>query len=198
MKRRAIVVVDVQYDFLPGGSLAVTGGDEIVPVVRSALNARWDLAVFTRDWHPADHCSFKEQGGPWPRHCVQETHGADIHDDLRIWVDGHILASVGVIDKGMSVDVDSYSAFFDNQRKKKTALDELLKQHRVDEIYVCGLATDYCVKATVLDALDLRIPTTVIIDACRAVNVSPNDEREAMIEMLDHGAELAVADSVML
>jgi len=193
MKRRALVIVDAQNDFMPGGKLAVPGGDEIVPVVETLLTDYWQLIVFTRDLHPKDHCSFEKQGGKWPPHCVVDTPGAALHDDLAVWVEEKSPDWVKVVNKGKDSRVESYSAFFYANRDGQTLLDGMLKERKIDEIVVCGLATDYCVKATVLDALGLRIPTTVLIDACRAVNVSPLDEKRALIEMVEAGACLAIS-----
>ncbi len=197
----ALVIVDLQNDFLPGGTLAVPGGDEAAKLVNQMLldhyaadsNSQWDLIVATRDWHPAKHCGFKEQGGQWPVHCVKDTPGAEFSSKL---VFGNEFEDhVSVISKGTNETVDSYSAFYDTP-ERKTELDEILKSFQIDEIFVCGLATDYCVKATVLAALDLRIPTTVIIDACRAVNVDPLDEVRALVDMLRVGAQLTVSENV--
>jgi nicotinamidase/pyrazinamidase len=205
MNKRALIIVDPQKCFMPGGSLAVPNGDEILGGInrilmhRSGFSPRWRLIVVTQDWHPEDHCSFKKQGGPWSAHGVQGSTGAEFHDDL-VFGRGRI-GDIVVVQKGVDKEVDSYSAFFDNERKGKTELDDRLKRCGVDEVFVCGLATDYCVKATVLDALDLRLKTTVLIDACRAVNVNPGDEKKALVEMANGprngpGARLAVVEDI--
>src|SRR4051812_35437807 len=161
---RALVLVDLQYDFLPGGALAVAEGDQTVPVA-TKLMKRFDTVVATQDWHPKDHQSFAANnpgkqvgelstlGGlpqvMWPVHCVQNSRGADFHDDI------NRSKITAVFRKGTDANVDSYSGFFDNGHKKATGLGDWLKQKRVDRLYVLGLATDYCVKFTVLDALEL-------------------------------------------
>ena len=137
----ALVVVDFQNDFTPGGALAVPSGDEIAPRVAELIDSgRFDLVVATRDWHPPDHGSFAERGGPWPPHCVQGTPGADLHDALaREKVDV-------ILDKGQDPATDGYSAF------DGTGLGDLLRERGIDRIALVGLATDYCVKNTALDA----------------------------------------------
>ncbi len=176
----ALVVVDVQNDFLPGGSLAVPRGDEVVePLNRYAeAFARAGRPVFaTRDWHPADHCSFKAQGGPWPPHCVQGTKGAEFAPALRL------PPGTTVISKATRPDKDAYSGFED------TDLDERLKRLGIERLFVGGLATDYCVLNTVKDARRLGYEVYLLTDAIRAVNVNPDDGRRAQEEMLKRGAK---------
>ncbi len=172
----ALVVVDVQHDFLPGGALGVAGGDAVItPLLRAARDAA--LVVKTRDAHPAAHCSFAEQGGIWPPHCVAGTHGAELHPA--------IAALPGpVIDKGTALDADAYSGF------DATGLAGVLRQAAIVHVLVGGLATDYCVKATVLDALAAGFDVTVLAEAIAAVDVEPGDGECALEEMVAAGARV--------
>ncbi len=195
---RALVLVDLQYDFLPGGALAVPHGDETIPVAQRVM-PEFELVVATQDWHPRGHKSFaannpgaqvgelRELNGlplvMWPAHCVQGTHGAELHDDL----DG----ITQVFQKGTNPDIDSYSGFFDNGHKKATGLEGWLREHGVTELTVLGLATDYCVKFTVLDARQLGFAVTVIAEGCRAVDLKPGDGARALDEMRAAGAVIA-------
>jgi nicotinamidase/pyrazinamidase len=172
---RALLIIDVQYDFMPGGALAVAEGDMIAAPIQT-IRDLFDIVVFTQDWHPADHCSFKQNGGIWPAHCVQNTRGAGIDNRL-------LRQNDAVIRKGVHQNIDSYSGFWDNERKHKTELDTLLKNKNVDTLYVCGLATDYCVKFTALDGVDAGYKVYLIEDACRGVNICANDSRNAVAEM---------------
>ena len=198
---KALIIVDVQNDFLPGGALAVPEGDQVIPAI-NALSSEFSLVFTTQDWHPANHCSFaashpgKKIGERilidgleqilWPVHCVQKTHGAELAAALHPRV-----ISGGVrIGKGTDERVDSYSCFFDNQRKRETGLLQLLRKHGADDLTVVGLATDYCVKATVLDARELGFPVTVHRNACRAVNLSPDDGAKAVAAMEAAGARV--------
>ena len=185
--RAALLVVDVQNDFCPGGALGVPDGDAIIPRVNRtvALFTRRGLPVlFTRDWHPRQTKHFKEFGGAWPAHCIQGTKGARFHPDLQVPKGSLILS------KGMDPEVDSYSAFqafTDRGRDLESALHEL----DVDELVVCGLATDYCVRATALDALRRGMPVRVLRDAIRGVDIKPGDSEIAVKEMRVHGARFA-------
>lgn len=179
-ERRALIVVDVQNDFCPGGTLAVAHGDEVVAplnrLIREFLE-RGDTVVKSRDWHPRQTKHFAEFGGTWPVHCVQETHGAEFHpalaDDPRI-----LLVSKG------TGDADQYSAF------DGTDLARRLRERGVKEVWVGGLATDYCVKQTVLDALREGFKVKAVEDAMRAVNLQPGDDTRALEEMRRAGAEI--------
>jgi nicotinamidase/pyrazinamidase len=175
----ALVVVDVQNDFLPGGALAVAKGDAVVPALNRYL-ARWrekGLPVFaTRDWHPADHCSFQERGGPWPAHCVAGTRGAEFAPGLVVPIDAV------VISKGDARDRDAYSGF------EGTDLHERLRRAGVRRVFVGGLATDYCVLATVKDAVRLGYTVFVLVDAIQAVDVHAGDGLRAEAEMAKAGA----------
>ena len=175
----ALLVVDVQNDFLPGGSLAVPGGDEVIPVLNHYL-ATFEahrLPVFaTRDWHPLDHCSFHAQGGPWPVHCVAGTQGAEFAPGLQ-WP-----SSTSVISKAASSERDAYSGF------EGTDLNSQLRRAGVKRLFVGGLATDYCVLNTVKDALALGYQVVHLVDATRAVNVHPENGHRALEEMAHLGA----------
>ncbi len=176
----ALVVVDVQNDFLPGGSLAVPHGDEVVePLNRYAERfVRAGQPVFaTRDWHPADHCSFQAQGGPWPPHCVQGTEGAAFAPALRLPPD------TTVISKATRPDKDAYSGF------EGTDLHDRLERLGIRRLFIGGLATDYCVLNTVKDARRLGYEVFLLTDAIRAVDVRPGDGRRAQDEMLALGAK---------
>lgn len=183
----ALILVDIQNDFCPGGSLAVEEGDQVVPVVNE-LQKKFDLIVATKDWHPADHSSFVSL---WPPHCVQNTPGAEFHPAL----DTSRLARVFL--KGTDPVVDSYSGFFDNEHKRSTGLGEYLRAQGVTGVTVCGLATDYCIKFTALDALRLGFTTRVITDACRGVEVEPGDTARAIEELRAAGAEIAESKAIL-
>jgi len=202
---RALIVVDPQYDFLPGGALAVPRGDETIEVA-NRLMPKFDIVVVTQDWHPPEHKSFAvnnpgtmpgeviEIGGRpqemWPAHCVQGTQGAEIHAGLaREPISARFL-------KGTDPEIDSYSAFFDNGRQRSTGLAEFLKERGVDQVYVLGLATDYCVKYTALDARQLGFDVFVIEDGCRAVELRPGDGQRALDEMREAGCTIVRSDSI--
>jgi len=175
----AVLIVDVQADFLPGGNLGVQRGDEVVPVLNRylALARRKGVAVFaSRDWHPRDHCSFLAQGGPWPEHCVAGSTGAEFAPGLALTRD------VVVISKATAKDTDAYSAF------QGTELALRLRELGVKRLLVGGLATDYCVLNTVLDARKAGFDVLLLVDAVRAVNVKPGDGERAEREMRAAGA----------
>lgn len=175
----ALIIVDFQNDFTPGGALAVRDGDRIAGRVNElAADPRFDLVVATRDWHPPDHGSFAEQGGPWPVHCVQDSEGAQLHpalDQSRIDV---------VIDKGTDRETEGYSGF------EGTTLGELLRERGIDRVTVVGLATDYCVKNTALDALRDGIEVTVDSAGVRGVDVHEGDSERALDSLRDAGARV--------
>jgi nicotinamidase/pyrazinamidase len=176
----ALVVVDFQNDFTPGGALGVPGGDAIADRVNElAASGRFDLVVATRDWHPRGHGSFTERGGIWPVHCVQGTAGAELYPGL-----DRTLVDV-IVDKGQDPGTEGYSGF------EATELESLLRERGIDRITVVGLATDYCVKNTVLDARRLGFDVTVDEDAIRAVNVEPGDGERAIEEMRATGATVS-------
>jgi nicotinamidase/pyrazinamidase len=175
----ALLVVDLQNDFLPGGSLAVAHGDEVIePANRLVrLYREHELPVFaSRDWHPFGHCSFAERGGPWPPHCIAHTHGAALADQLVLPPEAVIVS------KAQSREADAYSAF------RGTGLAQQLRARAVVRLAVCGLATDYCVLNTVTDALSLGFRVLLVTDAIRAVDACPGDGERAIRAMLDRGA----------
>jgi nicotinamidase/pyrazinamidase len=194
---RALVLVDLQNDFCPGGALAVPDGDATIEVARR-LMPYFKTVVACQDWHPPDHASFatnhpgKQPGDVidldglrqvlWPPHCVQGTPGAELHAGL----DRARIAQV--FRKGEDPRVDSYSGFFDNGRRKATGMGDWLKEKGVRELYVLGLATDYCVKATVIDALELGFDVWVFEDGCRGVERTPGDSEKALSQMKGFGA----------
>jgi nicotinamidase/pyrazinamidase len=205
MSRRALILVDLQYDFCPGGALAVARGDETIDVANRVMPA-FEVVVATQDWHPRDHGSFaanhkKRQpyevielhGLPqtlWPVHCVQGTRGAELHDRLdRAKIDC-------VFPKGTDPAVDSYSGFWDNGRRRSTGMGDWLRAQDVTSVAVLGLATDYCVKFTVLDARTDGFAVTVLADGCRAVELAAGDGARALDAMRAAGA--TIADSTEL
>ncbi|MBI5436230.1 MAG: nicotinamidase [Nitrosomonadales bacterium] len=174
----ALLIVDVQNDFLPGGSLAVPRGDEVVPVLNRYLRIFAALPVYaTRDWHPERHCSFRAQGGPWPPHCVAGTRGAEFAAALQL------PPSAVIISKATTVEHDAYSGFQD------TELDSLLHSTNIRRLFIGGLATDYCVLNTVRDAVGLGYKVLLLADAMRAVDVQAGDGQRAEAEMLRLGAQ---------
>jgi nicotinamidase/pyrazinamidase len=180
----ALLVVDMQNDFMPGGALGVDGGNEIVPEVNRLIRMFTHLGlpiIFSRDWHPEGHCSFVEQGGVWPVHCVQKTDGAAFTRDL------DLPDNLNIISKATHMDRDAYSAF------DGTGLDEMLTRLAVTRIFIVGLATDYCVLATVHDARNAGFEVIVLADGVRAVNVQPNDGLRALEEMSRLGADVVEA-----
>jgi nicotinamidase/pyrazinamidase len=179
--RDALIVVDVQNDFCPGGTLAVPEGDHVVGVLNDwiARATAEDLPVVaSRDWHPPGHCSFADQGGPWPEHCVRETAGAAFHPDLRL------PRNALIINKGEAVEHDNYSAFDD------TGLADRLHARGVERVWIGGLAQDVCVRASVVDACEAGFDTHLIADATRAVDVSPGDGERALAAMRAAGARI--------
>ncbi|MDA8364394.1 MAG: nicotinamidase [Gammaproteobacteria bacterium] len=183
----ALIIVDVQNDFLPGGSLAVAAGDEVVPVLNHYVAAFSDrnLPVFaTRDWHPVNHSSFRQWGGPWPSHCVAGTRGAAFAAGL------HLPASARVVSKGTDRDKDAYSGF------AGTDLDAQLRAASVRRVFVGGLATDYCVLNTVSDALALGYETFLLEDGVRAADVSAGDGDRALAQMRARGARPLAREAI--
>jgi nicotinamidase/pyrazinamidase len=179
----ALVIVDVQHDFLPGGALGVEEGERIFAPI-DALAPRFGRVYATRDWHPADHTSYAQYGGPWPVHCVANTHGAAFDPRLD-------LAKVDVVvDKGTDRETDGYSGF------AATILADDLRAHGIRRVFVVGLATDYCVKATALDAKAAGFDAVVLEDAAAAVNVNPGDEEAALQELRSAGVAVARSEDV--
>lgn len=195
----ALILVDLQNDFMPGGALAVAGGFEILPIINELQKKKFDLIVASKDWHPGNHESFAKIHGKhpgekillegleqilWPTHCVQGSFGAEFSSS---WDSSKIDK---VVYKGTDKKIDSYSVFFDNAHRKSTGLNEFLQEKKIKSLYIAGLATDYCVKYSVFDALHLGYTVYVVVDGCRAVNLLPDDEREALKEMERAGAHL--------
>ncbi len=205
--RNALVLVDIQYDFLPGGALAVPDGDAIIPIVNQ-LQHRFDLVVATQDWHPEDHASFAANHSGrrvgelivldgleqrlWPVHCVQNTYGAELAAEL----DASRISRV--FRKGVDPCIDSYSGFFDNGHRRATGLGDYLHEHGVAQVYIVGLASDYCVKFTALDAQRLGFATYVIEDVCRGVNLAPNDVALALNELRQAGVHVIRSDDAVV
>lgn len=182
--KKALLIVDVQNDFCPGGSLPVAEADKIIPAINKYINEflKWKFPVFaSRDWHPKKTKHFKDFGGEWPRHCLANSKGAMFHPKLRL--PKHTL----ILSKGVEADKDSYSAF-DAADSNGTDFLNLLKILGIKELYCCGLATDYCVKSSVLDALKSGIKVNLLIDAIKGVDVNKGDSHQAIREMTSHGA----------
>jgi len=178
----AFLIVDVQNDFCPGGALPVPEGDKVVPVINDIISVcvGRKMPIFaSRDWHPPNHCSFKEQSGPWPAHCVQSTKGAEFHYKLRLPQNYYTLIS-----KATKSDTDSYSAF------GGTDLEEQLRETGIKKLFIGGLALDYCVKATALDGNKIGFDVVVFENATRAVNINPDDGWHAKVEMWDTGIKI--------
>ena len=191
-ERDALVIVDLQNDFCPGGSLAVPQGDEVVPLLNEAIRkftAAGAPVFASRDWHPAKTKHFKEHGGLWPPHCVQGTRGAGLHSDLNLPGDAIIVS------KGMDPEADAYSAF-QAEDPNGMPFSAALGERGSQRLYIGGLATDYCVKATVLDALHEGFEVVVLGDAIRAVDVKPGDGEEALAEMKARGANFAAVKDI--
>ncbi|CNE56311.1 bifunctional nicotinamidase/pyrazinamidase [Yersinia nurmii] len=206
--KTALLLIDLQNDFCPAGALAVTDGDKVIEVANQAIELcqKWDYPIIaSQDWHPANHRSFavnsNAQPGTigdlnglaqvwWPVHCVQHQPGADFHPHL------NNSAIQQVFRKGQDPEIDSYSAFFDNGRRAKTELDDWLKAQSINRLFIMGLATDYCVKYSVLDALALGYETWVITEGCRGVNLQPQDSELALIEMQSAGAQLVLLPQI--
>jgi nicotinamidase/pyrazinamidase len=201
----ALLVVDVQNDFLPGGALAVPGGDQVIPIANRLVEC-FALVLATQDWHPANHGSFaanhpNRRPGEmidlngirqilWPVHCVQGSPGAAFSAQLRTERFSNVFR------KGVDPGIDSYSGFFDNGRKRSTGLAEYLRDRNVDELFICGLATDYCVKFSAFDSVGSGIRTHVIEDACRGVDLEPGDSAAAIAAMRDAGVSIVESPSL--
>jgi len=202
---RALILVDLQNDFVPGGALAVQNGDVVIPVA-NRIQKSFDLIVASRDWHPRDHGSFaanhpgKKVGDVidlnglsqilWPVHCVQNTPGAEFVPEL----DTSRIDRVFL--KGTDPTIDSYSAFFDNGHRRSTGLGDYLKERGVRDVYVCGLATDYCVNFTALDACKLGFNVHLIEDASRGVNLKPDDSANALEGIRRAGGQIIRSESL--
>ena len=203
---KALILVDIQNDFLPGGALAVPDGDAVIPIANK-VQASFPIVVATQDWHPANHGSFAASHPGkrvferidlnglaqtlWPTHCVQNTPGATLAAKLK---QDRIAR---IFQKGTDPAIDSYSGLFDNGHRKSTGLGEWLKEKGVEEVFVCGLATDYCVKFTALDAAQSGFKTSLIEDASRGVNLGPDDVKNALTEMRKAGVSIVQSKDVM-
>lgn len=201
-----LIMADIQYDFLPGGALPVLRGDIVIPVA-NRLMPYFDLVIATQDWHPQNHVSFASNNPGhkpgdvidvdgiqqilWPDHCVPGTHGAELSVDLRRDEIDHY------VHKGTNPRIDSYSTFFDNAHLQSTGLCDYLKERGVNDVYLMGLATDYCVKYSVLDACKLGFTTFVVTDGCRGINLNPGDIDHAFVEMQTAGATLLNSEDVI-
>ena len=186
--RDALIIVDMQKDFMPGGALPVPEGDKIVPVLNNYIKlfAEKNLPVyFTRDWHPENHISFQNFGGIWPPHCVQDTEGAKFHEDLFIPSDNKF-----IISKGTSRDFDAYSGF------QGTILESLLRERGIKRVFIGGVATDYCVKNTALGAINLGFQTFILSDGIKGVDVNPGDSERALDLLLSEGAVLITSEDL--
>ena len=204
---KTLLVIDLQNDFIPGGALAVAGGDQVIPVANRLMPA-FDLVVATQDWHPRDHGSFAANhpgrkagdtidldGLPqilWPVHCVQREHGAEFAPGLAVD------RFQRVFRKGTDPRIDSYSGFFDNGHRKSTGLGDHLRAQGVRRVCILGLATDYCVKFTALDARSLGFDVTLVEDGCRGVNLEPGDVDRAIDAMRAAGVSVAPSDRVLV
>ncbi|WP_339706484.1 bifunctional nicotinamidase/pyrazinamidase [Algoriphagus aquimarinus] len=206
LKNSALLIVDVQNDFLPGGALAVTRGDEVIPVI-NALQEKFNFIVATQDFHPEDHGSFaanhegKKVGDTvelnglsqflWPVHCVQGSEGAEFHEEL------NPIRWTAIFQKGTNPEADSYSGFFDNARREDTGLGDFLQNEGIMNVFVTGLAQDYCVKFTALDSVSLGFKTYLIMDATKAVNVNSVDGDKALEEMKKAGVILIESTAIL-
>ncbi len=200
----ALLLVDLQNDFMPGGALGVDKGLEILPIIDLLVSKTFDLIIATQDWHPSTHGSFATVHGKqpgehillkgidqilWPVHCVQDTPGAAFAQWNHHKIDR-------IIYKGTDSEIDSYSAFFDNARLKSTHLYEYLQEKKISTLYIAGVATEYCIKYSVLDAIELGFEVYVIQDACRGINLFPDDEAQAFLEMKRAGAHLITHNEI--
>lgn len=203
---RALLLIDLQNDFCPGGNLEVPDGDQVIPIANQAMT-HFSFIVATQDWHPANHLSFAanhpwrrpgqviELNGVsqilWPMHCVQNSFGAEFANDL------HTDKIDKIVYKGTDPEIDSYSAFFDNAHLRSTGLAAFLKEQGVTELYIMGLATDFCVKYSILDALDLGFEVKLILDGCRGINLKKGDIEHAIEEMRKEGATLIHSSDII-
>lgn len=202
---KALILIDIQNDFMPGGALGAKDGDAILPAIHTLLQCKFDLRIATKDWHPANHLSFaKNHNLPvgshinlqgldqilWPVHCIQGSKGAEFAPG---W--DYTLIDLQIL-KGTNREIDSYSAFFDNGHRKSTGLEDILKLNDIDTVYIAGLVTDYCVKYSVLDAISLGFKVYVVTDGCKGANLQPEDSENALNEMQRAGAILTTSNQV--
>ncbi len=203
--KKALIMVDLQNDFCKGGSLEVPGSEEVIPLANE-LQKHFDVVIATKDWHPKDHISFASNHPGykvgdvvevehleqilWPNHCVQDSKGAELHPRLETSRIQHFFL------KGIDKNIDSYSAFFDNAHLRATGLADYLLRHEIQDIYILGLATDYCVRFTCLDATHLGFNTFIIEDACRGVELFPGDIKNALEEMKNEGVTVVRSEDI--
>jgi len=196
---KALCLIDLQRDFFPGGALPAPHGDRILPIVNALLDREWDLVVASKDWHPPNHKSFasvheKEEGETvtlggrrqilWPDHCVQNSPGSE-------FMPGFDVERIDeVVYKGTDPEVDSYSAFYDDAHLRSTGLKEILERRKISDLYCAGLATEYCVLATVLDALEIGFKTFVVLEGAAGVDMHDGDSQKALEKMAENGAAL--------
>lgn len=197
--KKALVLVDIQNDFLPGGALPAPNGHEVIPIANKAQDY-FDLVVASQDWHPVNHSSFAAQHPGrkpgeiielqgiqqilWPNHCVENTQGAAFADNLNTQKIKKLFY------KGSNINIDSYSAFFDNEHERSTGLGDFLKKEKVTDVYLLGLTTEYCIKFSALDAMRLGFNTYVIEDGCRGINLNPTDAVDALEELRQVGVKI--------
>jgi nicotinamidase/pyrazinamidase len=199
--KNALIVVDVQNDFCDGGALEVKKGNEVIPVINKLIKTQiFDFIIATQDWHPRDHKSFASNHKNkniydviklngieqvlWPDHCIQRTKGARFHNDLDLGKKYYVFK------KGKNPNIDSYSGFYDNDHKTSTGLNEFLTKNKIIEVYITGLATDYCVKFTALDSVKEGYKTYIIKEAIRGVNINKDDSKKALKEMKEKGCKV--------
>jgi nicotinamidase/pyrazinamidase len=190
----ALLIVDVQNDFCPGGALAVSGGNEVVPplnALAAAFCAHEAPVIATQDWHPRGHSSFTEAGGPWPPHCIRGTEGAKLHRELKRE------PITLIVHKGYRANIDSYSAFFENDRATETGLDGFLRRVGVSTVFIGGLATDYCVFASAMDALSSAFTVYLLEDAVRGVNIPKGSVEKAIVTMKDAGIKIIQSGEII-
>ncbi len=203
-QKNALIIVDVQNDFCPGGTLAVPDGNKIIPVINK-ISSKFYKVIATQDWHPSNHISFakthnkklyekikigKIEQTLWPQHCVQQTFGADFHKELNL---ENIYL---ILRKGTNPNIDSYSAFLENDKKTETGLHHYLKGLKIKDIFICGLATDYCVFFTAMDGKKLGFSVYVILDASKGVNVPEGNVENALKEMKKNGIKIITHESI--
>lgn len=202
---RALILIDLQNDFCPGGNLEVPAGDEVIPIANQIMD-HFEVVIASKDWHPANHLSFAAnhpwrkpgqvidlngtQQILWPMHCVQNSFGAEFVDALQAD------KITKIVFKGTDREIDSYSAFFDNARQRSTGLGDYLQEIGVKELYIMGLATDYCVKFSVLDALSLDFEVKLISDGCRGIDLNEGDVANAIEEMKEKGASIITSEEI--
>lgn len=202
----ALLLVDIQNDFMPGGALEVQKGDQIIPAVKRLIELPFEVILASKDWHPSNHISFAathhKQAGEvitvegieqilWPVHCVHDTAGSDFYPG---WNTDRVHK---VFHKGTDPEIDSYSAFFDNSRNKSTGLGEYLKKKGIKTLFLAGLTTEYCVKYSAIDAISMGLQVYVVADACKGVNLRPNDSKNALREMEAAGVLVVSTDEAV-